>query len=149
MHQGQIPPPQAHAMHAQYQKQDVSPAPPSQSNLNGATFNSTADAPNAASIDDLISSASKQAVANAAAVQATAQVPSKTETGTALNGTTASPAPAAIVKEDAAEEKTAKKDKDKPKTTRLVYSDNDTSPEEKMALLSRYSFTVEQRSVMA
>lgn len=36
------------------------------------------------------------------------------------------------------EEKKSKKDKDK--ATRLVYSDNELSPEEKMAKLSRYAF---------
>ena len=107
------------------------------------------DAPNAASIDDLISSASKQADANTAA-QAAAQPSSKLEVSASASAPTASPAPPATgAKDDAGEEKNAKKEKDKPKTTRLVYSDNDTSPEEKMALLSRYAFTVEQRSVMA
>lgn len=36
------------------------------------------------------------------------------------------------------EKKAAKKDKDK--STKLVYSDNDISPEEKMAQLPRYAF---------
>jgi hypothetical protein len=38
----------------------------------------------------------------------------------------------------AQEKKSAKKEKDK--NTRLVYSDNDISPEEKVSLLSRYAF---------
>jgi hypothetical protein len=37
-----------------------------------------------------------------------------------------------------AKEKKSKKDKDKP--SKLVYSDNEVSPEEKMARLSRYAF---------
>lgn len=41
------------------------------------------------------------------------------------------------------EEKPSKKDKGKP--TRLVYSDNETSPEEKMARLSRYAFVPDRR----
>ncbi|GFF54791.1 zinc finger protein 207 [Aspergillus udagawae] len=41
------------------------------------------------------------------------------------------------------EEKPSKKDKSKP--TRLVYSDNETSPEEKMARLSRYAFVPDRR----
>lgn len=36
------------------------------------------------------------------------------------------------------EEKKARKEKDK--STKLVYSDNETSPEEKMAKLSRYAY---------
>ena len=36
------------------------------------------------------------------------------------------------------EKKAAKKDKDK--STKLIYSDNDISPEEKMAQLPRYAF---------
>jgi hypothetical protein len=43
----------------------------------------------------------------------------------------------------ATEEKPSKKDKSKP--TRLVYSDNETSPEEKMARLSRYAFVPDRR----
>lgn len=35
--------------------------------------------------------------------------------------------------------------KDKSKAVRLVYSDNETSPEEKMAQLARYAFVPEQK----
>ncbi len=70
----------------------------------------------ATSVDDLISSASKGAEAAA----------------------TGNDAPA-----EAAPEKKSKKDKDK--SMRLVYSDNDTSPEEKMAKMPRYAFTPEKK----
>ncbi|MCJ1281108.1 hypothetical protein MMC26_000426 [Xylographa opegraphella] len=40
-------------------------------------------------------------------------------------------------------EKKSKKEKEKDKDTRMVYSDNETSPEEKMAKLSRYAFNPE------
>ena len=50
----------------------------------------------------------------------------------------------APAKEEAADEKAGKKEKSK--ATRLVYSDNETSPEEKMAVLPRYAFN--HRSVM-
>lgn len=40
---------------------------------------------------------------------------------------------------DAADKK-AKKARDKDRPTKLVYSDNETSPEEKMAKMSRYAF---------
>lgn len=38
------------------------------------------------------------------------------------------------------EEKKSKKDKEKDKKTRMVYSDDEISPEEKMARLPRYAF---------
>ncbi|CBF74870.1 hypothetical protein AN4021.2 [Aspergillus nidulans FGSC A4] len=69
------------------------------------------------SIDDLISGAAKQADQAAAA--------------------TAKPA-------ESAEEKPSKKDKSKQ--SRLVYSDNETSPEEKMARLPRYAFNPDHRT---
>lgn len=56
---------------------------------------------------------------------------------------TASPteAPAAAAPE--VSEKKSKKDKDK--ATKMVYSDNEVCPEEKMAKLSRYAFAPEQK----
>lgn len=116
MHQGQLPP---HLSH---------------SNSQGATtmlvgdLNSP-DTPNAisqgpaptTSLDELISTASKQA-------------------DTRANSST--PAPATVVaKDDANDEKGAKKEK-ATKPSRMVYSDNEISPEEKMAKLPRYSFAV-------
>ncbi|KAE8145468.1 hypothetical protein BDV25DRAFT_164641 [Aspergillus avenaceus] len=71
------------------------------------------NAPISSSVDDLISGAAK------AADQAAAHV---------------APPKAA----ESTEEKPSKKDKSKQ--SRLVYSDNETSPEEKMARLSRYAF---------
>ena len=96
--------------------------------------------PNAASIDDLISSASKQADANAVAQAVPTPPPAKVEAPAAAS----TPVP----KEEAADEKTGKKDKEKSKATRLVYSDNETSPEEKMAMLPRYAFNHGNRTVM-
>lgn len=43
--------------------------------------------------------------------------------------------------EEGPEEKKGKKEKDKDKSTKLVYSDNEVSPEEKMAQLPRYAFS--------
>ncbi|KAL4911304.1 hypothetical protein BDW74DRAFT_142741 [Aspergillus multicolor] len=71
------------------------------------------------SVDDLISGAAKQADQAAAA-----------------------PKPA-----EGAEEKPSKKDKSKQ--SRLVYSDNETSPEEKMAKLPRYAFVPDRRGETA
>jgi hypothetical protein len=51
--------------------------------------------------------------------------------------------------EVATEEKGPKKEKDKNKTSKLVYSDNDVSPEEKMARMPRYAFTPEKKAAVA
>jgi hypothetical protein len=81
--------------------------------------------PLAASVDDLISGAAKEAD-NAAAKAASAPKI-----------------------DEAQEEKLAKKEKDKTKPTRLVYSDNETSPEEKMARLQRYAFVPDRKGETA
>lgn len=69
----------------------------------------------ATSLDDLISGASKQADELKKA---------------------STPKP----EEPVVEEKAGKKQKDKTQASKLVYSDNETSPEEKMARLPRYAF---------
>ncbi|KIV93656.1 hypothetical protein PV10_04851 [Exophiala mesophila] len=130
MHQGQLPAPPNHPPVTQYRPQEasVSPAPQSQvlSSIPAKLDN------NASSLDDLISSASKQADLTSVAATASPAAPAA-----------ASNPP----KEDANEEKAAKKDKEKPKSTRLVYSDNEISPEEKMALLPKYAFISAPRAV--
>ena len=85
----------------------------------------------ASSLDDLIADASRQADANAAVVTAKITTPPTTS--------------------EVAEEKVASKkdkEKEKAKATRLVYSDNETSPEEKMATLARYAFTPQKSIVV-
>ena len=77
---------------------------------------STVLSANASSLDDLVSGAAKDADKAASAVESRTQVKKA-----------AAPA----------EEKKGKKDKDKSK---LIYSDNEVSPEEKMAQLPRYAF---------
>ena len=42
-------------------------------------------------------------------------------------------------KADAPPEKKSKKDKEKDRATKMVYMDNETSPEERMASFSRYA----------
>lgn len=79
--------------------------------------------PTANSVEDLISGAAKQADELAAKSTFT---PAKTEPAT--------PVP---------EEKPAKKEK--TKATRLVYSNSEISPEEKMARLPRYAFVPDQK----
>ena len=46
-------------------------------------------------------------------------------------------------------EKAPKKEKDKNKSSKLVYSDNEVSPEEKMARMPRYAFTPEKKAAVA
>ncbi|KAL2822584.1 hypothetical protein BJX63DRAFT_126409 [Aspergillus granulosus] len=75
--------------------------------------------PFSSSIDDLISGAAKEAD-QAAAAHAAPKAP------------------------ETVEEKPSKKDKSKQ--SRLVYSDNETSPEEKMARLPRYAFAPDRRT---
>ena len=134
MHQGQIPAPQPHNVVPQFRPHESPPGagahpPPQQTNLPPQP--SLDDAENASSIDDLIASASKQADVNAAVAFAQQRA--------------AAPVPA---KEEASEDKGPKKDKEKPKSTRLVYSDNETSPEEKMAMMAKYAFTPAQKTIM-
>ncbi|OAX82584.1 hypothetical protein ACJ72_03061 [Emergomyces africanus] len=74
------------------------------------------------SIDDLISGAAKQAD----------EIAGKSPTPTGKP-------------EDGIGEKPAKKEKEKPKATRMVYSDNEISPEEKMARLPRYAFVPKRK----
>jgi len=110
MHPGQLPVPPAGTV----------PNAPAQTAAANGEKADTAAAPIAASVDDLISGAAKEAEAAAKAAEA----------------------PKA---EEAAEEKAAKKEKDKAKPTRLVYSDNEVSPEEKMARLPRYAFVPDRK----
>ncbi len=130
MHQGQLPAPPPHNVVSQQATAQIPPSTVAQSQPQTAA--PTQSAEGASSLDDLIASASRQADANAAAAV----------------GKTATPPVAAP---EAIEEKTsAKKDKEKEKAkaTRLVYSDNETSPEEKMALLAKYAFTPTQKTMV-
>lgn len=71
----------------------------------------------ASSLDDLVSGAAKDADNAAATAEPKAEVPKAKESQ---------------------EEKKSKKEKDK--NMKLIYSDNDVSPEEKMAKMPRYAF---------
>ena len=95
---------------------------------------------NATSLDNLISGASKEA--EHAAIQVTAA-----PTPAATVPTTSAPGLPTTSK--VAEEKASKKEKEKNKATKLIYSDNDVSPEEKMARMPRYAFTPERKAAMA
>jgi hypothetical protein len=112
MHHGQVPvqPPPTHPLPGIGTPQSGRPIP---SPLPGGGSTAT-------SVDELISGAAKQADELAAK---SSRAPSRPEESAA-----ATPA----------EDKAAKKEKAKP--SRLVYSDTEVSPEEKMARLPRYSF---------
>jgi hypothetical protein len=55
---------------------------------------------------------------------------------------TPTPAPESADKPDAAAEKKAKKEK----PIKMIYSDNELSPEEKMAMMPRYAFVPERKT---
>lgn len=84
---------------------------------------------NETSLDDLILGASKQAEEAVAARAAT-------ETPKAVEKPSENPTGEPV------EEKKDKKEK--AKAAHLVYSDQETSPEEKMAKMPRYAFTLEK-----
>ena len=126
MHQGQLSGPPNQSDHSYLSQQQ---ATQNQSVQMGGTGDSKAQVPNpllepptvlsanASSLDDLVSGAAKDAdkAANGAAKK-----PEVTRT------------------EEPTEEKKGKKEKDK--SMKLVYSDNEVSPEEKMARMPRYAF---------
>lgn len=109
--------------HGQYSSQspgatpDPSAVPASQNGVAQAGADTT-NKPLAASVDDLVSGAAKAA------------------------DTQGSPS---SKPEGATEEKPSKKEKEKAKATKLVFSDNETSPEEKMAKLPRYAFVPDKK----
>lgn len=109
-----------------------------------------------ASLDELITTAQQSQPATAEVERALAPsptlvVPSSAVAVETATVETASAGKAPVVvdtKDEVAEDKSVKKDKDKPvKPTRLIYSDNEVSPEEKMAALPRYGFNVTQRAL--
>ncbi|EXJ68675.1 uncharacterized protein A1O5_08469 [Cladophialophora psammophila CBS 110553] len=140
MHQGQIPAPQSHNIVPQYAPgqapgSTVTQLPPQ---ILVPNQPSAVEAQDASSLDDLIANASKQADADAAAAAAAKGGIPPTATPT-------------TTKDEASEDKAGSrkdKEKEKPKATRLVYSDNETSPEEKMAMLPKYAFTPVQKTIV-
>ncbi|KAK2768394.1 hypothetical protein FQN54_000249 [Arachnomyces sp. PD_36] len=94
-------------------------ATPASQNGHGYQGAETANQPLAASVNDLVSGAARAADSQ--------------------NSPAAKP-------EGVSEEKPSKKEKEKAKATRLVFSDNETSPEEKMAKLPRYAFVPDKKA---
>ena len=130
MHQGQLPGPPSLPMnptvpgsnvHQNNSQQQQSTQPPNVQPLQLS---------NETSVDDLISGASKQADEAAASAREAVETPK------AVDMPFDKPA------DEPVEEK--KEKKEKAKNTHLVYSDQETSPEEKMARMPRYAFTPEK-----
>ncbi|KAL8690849.1 MAG: hypothetical protein Q9218_003798 [Villophora microphyllina] len=115
MHQGQMPGPPNPPESPFNNSRGAAAAP-------GRSFNPPPEpmSENATSLDDLVSGAARDADKAAGALQVT-KVDAKPEGAT--------------------EDKKGKKDKDK--NTKMMYSDNEVSPEEKMAHLPRYAFAPE------
>ena len=123
-------------MQPQYHKQDGPAAPGAQpyAAAQATTPNGIPATPNTDAIDDLIANATKEADAGTPTTQPAPAINAET-----LPEQASTPVPKKSTAEDS---KDAKKDsKDKAKPTRLVYSDNDTSPEEKMAMMPRYALS--------
>lgn len=116
-----VPQVNAHQLQQMHMGQPIPSTGAAQGLLPNGQGAETAPAGLASSVDDLISGAAKQAdEAVTAAVQPTPPKPA-----------------------EPTEEKPSKKDKSK--ATRLVYADNETSPEEKMARLPRYAFVPDRK----
>ena len=145
MHQGQIPGPPNPVMSQAPPSQDVAPTSYGQAQQQqppvGPPPGMSDGSANATSLDDLISGASKQAEAAVAVANTTNAAAPPIEARTTTTKAPEIPA--------ATEEKSSKKEKEKPKAAKLVYSDNETSAEEKMASLSRYAFTPELKRDVA
>lgn len=153
MHQGQLPggqnAPPAQQSHAQQNIQafnnNAQQLPPTISNVPVSQTNQ--DVVNGQSLDDLISEAKEAESSKPIKAADISDVPK------AEPGVTNQPAP---VKKEGAEEKPqekpeektdGKKDKDKSKATKLVYDDNEISPEEKMAKMARYAYIPDRNAI--
>lgn len=121
MHQGQLPgPPNPtdHSHNAQQQQgQNGSAGGPAGSGPPPSSLPAPPLSANATSLDDLLLGAAKDADKAAGAADSKPELPKV---------------------EEPAEEKRGKREKEK--NMKLIYSDNEVSPEEKMAQMPRYAF---------
>ena len=119
MHHGQLPGPPNPAEHSHAQQQH-GPVGVADGLAGSGSLSSSLPAPlsaNATSLDDLVSGAAKDADKAAGAAETKSELPKAAEPR---------------------EEKKGKKEKEK--NMKLIYSDNEVSPEEKMAQMPRYAF---------
>jgi hypothetical protein len=153
MHQGQLP-----------GGQNASPVQQSHAQQNTQAFNNNTlqppsaapivpvpapaanqDSANGQSLDDLISEAKEAESSKQPKAADIPDVPSAEPT--------LSTEPVPVIKEEVKpevklEEKAeGKKDKDKSKVTKLVYDDNEISPEEKMAKMARYAYIPDRNAI--
>ncbi|KAH6662570.1 hypothetical protein B0J14DRAFT_495838 [Halenospora varia] len=135
---------QGNGWKGQDQKSAMSPAYPPQSQGYGAY------SANASSVDDLVSGAAREAddideIIRMA--EAGIKPPKKGETPVAAPKVVAeaTPTPAPETEKPEATEKKSKKDK----PTKMIYSDNDISPEEKIAQMPRYAFIPDEKTETA
>jgi hypothetical protein len=157
MHQGQLP---ANGVGVQ-----GSPSAQSHAQQNMQAFNGNAQQPpqvqaqvpppavavlkpeptNGQSLDDLISEA-KEAETSKPVTTAAADIP---DISSAITEPVKSEPVVFPVKKEDEKEKASegKKDKDKSKVTKLVYDDNEISPEEKMAGLARYKYVPDRNAI--
>ena len=150
MHQGQLPggqnAPPAQQSHAQQNMQafnnnaqQLPPAAPTVLELAAPQ-----ESANGESLDDLISEAKE------AESSKPTEAADKPDVPKAESNVTTEPV---LAKEEAKpevklEEKAeGKKDKDKSKATKLVYDDNEISPEEKMAKMARYAYIPDRNAI--
>ena len=121
MHQGQLPGPPNPTDHSHSSQQQHGPNGGSGVPVGSGPPSSSLSAPplsaNATSLDDLVSGAAKDADKAAGATETQSELPKV---------------------EEPAGEKKGRKEKDK--NMKLIYSDNEISPEEKMAQMPRYAF---------
>ncbi|KAH8813044.1 hypothetical protein F5884DRAFT_321464 [Xylogone sp. PMI_703] len=113
---------------------------------------------NASTVDELVSGAARQGddideiirMAEAGIKPPKKIATPDTPTAAAAANTEATATPEVAEKTDAADKtETSEKKSKKDKPTRMIYSDNEVSPEEKMAKLPRYAFVPEEQNETA
>jgi hypothetical protein len=151
MHQGQLPggqnAPPAQQSHAQQNMQafnnNAQQLPPAAPTVPELAANK--ESANGESLDDLISEAKEAESSKAIKAADKPDVP-KAESNVTTEPVLAKKeeAKSEVKLEEKAE---GKKDKDKSKATKLVYDDNETSPEEKMAKMARYAYIPDRNAI--
>lgn len=103
---------------------------------------------NASSVDDLVSGAARQAddIDEIIRMAEAGIKPPKKGDATSTPVSATEPEATATPQPDVAKAEPAEKKSKKDKPTKMVYSDNEISPEEKMALMPRYAFIPEGKT---
>ncbi|MCJ1476413.1 hypothetical protein MMC13_005079 [Lambiella insularis] len=149
MHQGQIPgPPNPSASLHSNQSTQINNNPSNTTGITGSDFSHTGafgqqvprptNENGASSGAQIMPTHEAQDKSSIPARLSDSQIPEETTKATASNET----ASETKTTENQSEKKSKK---EKEKDTKMIYSDNETSPEEKMAKMSRYAFNPEER----